>query len=69
MFIIDLLSNHKLFAIYFTGKDWQDKVLEVREVMKAKNAYALVVTALDDVAWLLNLRGLFLSPNDVKNAD
>ena len=51
--------------MYFTGKDWQDKVLEVREVMKAKNAYALVVTALDDVAWLLNLRGLFLSPNDV----
>ena len=42
----------------FAGKDWQDKVLDVREVMKSKNASALVVTALDDVAWLLNLRGV-----------
>jgi len=32
-------------------------VREVREKMGKKQAVALVVSALDDVAWLLNLRG------------
>lgn len=41
----------------YSGKSWQDKVREVREKMGKKQAVALVVSALDDVAWLLNLRG------------
>lgn len=36
---------------------WQNRVLEVRKLMRARNADALVVTALDEIAWLLNVRG------------
>ena len=39
--------------IKFTGKSWEDKVKEMREEMKAKKADSLVLSALDDVAWLL----------------
>ena len=39
--------------INFTGKSWEDKVQEMRDEMKAKKADVLVLSALDDVAWLL----------------
>ena len=41
----------------FTGKSWEEKILDMRIEMKAKKADVLVLSALDDVAWLLNLRG------------
>ena len=41
----------------YTGKSWQEKVKEVRQKMKEKKAPALVLTALDDIAWFFNLRG------------
>ena len=34
-----------------------EKVLEMRIEMKAQKADVLVLSALDDVAWLFNLRG------------
>ncbi|KAL9982844.1 hypothetical protein ACROYT_G004953 [Oculina patagonica] len=43
--------------ISFTGKDWHEKIKEVRGTLTKKKADALVVTALDEVAWLFNLRG------------
>ncbi|KAG7156581.1 Xaa-Pro aminopeptidase 1-like 1 [Homarus americanus] len=39
------------------GKKWEDKVADVRAEMLKEGADLLVVTALDEVAWLLNLRG------------
>ena len=39
--------------INFTGKSWEDKVKEIRDEMKAKKVNVLVLSALDDVAWLL----------------
>ena len=39
--------------IKFTGKSWEDKVKEMRYEMNAKKADLLVLSALDDVAWLL----------------
>jgi len=48
-----------------TGKEWQKKVSEVREKMSEKKAVGLVVTALDEIAWLLNLRGSDISYNPV----
>ena len=35
---------------YVLGKSWQEKIRELRENLKKKRAYALVVTALDEVA-------------------
>lgn len=45
-----------------TGKKWEDKVAEVRAEMESDGADMLVLTSLDEVAWLLNLRG-----NDIPN--
>ena len=50
---------------FIPGKKWQDKVLELRKKMNEKNAGVMVVTALDDVAWLLNLRGSDIQYNPV----
>nr|XP_058958325.1 xaa-Pro aminopeptidase 1-like isoform X1 [Pocillopora verrucosa] len=51
--------------ISFTGKTWQEKVKHVRGTMKKRKADALVVTALDEIAWLFNLRGSDVTFNPV----
>lgn len=40
-----------------TGGGWRDKVAAVRAELRASNAEAMIVSALDEVAWLLNIRG------------
>lgn len=40
-----------------TGKRWEDKLDATREKIKAMGCDAMVVTALDEIAWLLNIRG------------
>jgi Xaa-Pro aminopeptidase len=49
----------------FTGRSWQDKVEEVRRKMVEKGAAVLILSALDDVAWMLNLRGSDIAFNPV----
>lgn len=41
----------------YSGKRWQDKIVALRESMKARSATAVVLQKLDEIAWLLNLRG------------
>lgn len=41
----------------YTGKSREEKLSDVRDKMRDKNADFLLLTALDDIAWLLNLRG------------
>lgn len=43
--------------IRWTGKSRADKIAEIREQMKAKEADTFIFTSLDDIAWLLNIRG------------
>ena len=43
--------------IRWTGKSRADKIAEIRERMKAKEADTFIFTSLDDIAWLLNIRG------------
>lgn len=43
--------------IRWTGKSRTDKIAEIREQMKAKEADTFILTSLDDIAWLLNIRG------------
>ena len=47
--------------VRYAGKSREEKLSDVREKMRAEEADALILTALDEIAWLLNLRG-----NDVK---
>merc|ERR1712223_1015983 len=49
----------------FCGKPWEEKVIEVRVSMIKAKASVLVLSALDDVAWLLNLRGSDIKYNPV----
>jgi len=51
--------------LQFTGRSWQDKVEEVRSNLVEKGASALILSALDDVAWMLNLRGTDIAFNPV----
>ncbi|EAL62111.1 peptidase M24 family protein [Dictyostelium discoideum AX4] len=49
----------------FTGKQSNEKLKEIREEMKKQSADLMVVSALDEIAWLLNLRGSDISFNPV----
>lgn len=51
--------------IEITGKEWTDKVKELREELTKKKCSGIILTALDDVAWLLNLRGSDIDYNPV----
>jgi len=51
--------------LQFTGRSWRSKVEEIRGTLKEKGCEALVLSALDDVAWLLNLRGSDIHFNPV----
>ena len=57
------LSCEKAFIldIKYCGKSREDKLLDIREKMKEKQADIYVLTSLDDIAWLFNIRG-----NDIK---
>lgn len=55
----------KTLDIEFAGESTQDKISKVVEKIKAKNANGLIVSALDEVAWLLNLRGSDIQYNPV----
>lgn len=49
----------------FTGRSWADKISDLRQEMDQKKARALVLTALDDIAYLYNLRGSDIAFNPV----
>lgn len=51
--------------LQFTGKSVQNKLEELRTHIKNKNAYGTVVSALDEIAWLFNLRGSDIECNPV----
>ncbi|XP_019849652.1 PREDICTED: xaa-Pro aminopeptidase 1-like isoform X1 [Amphimedon queenslandica] len=59
--------NNPVFSqpIEYSGQSWQDKVERIREKLKEEGCSALVCTALDENAWLYNLRGSDIEYNPV----
>ncbi|WLF77451.1 hypothetical protein PVL30_001169 [Lodderomyces elongisporus] len=55
----------KQLDVSFTGKSTQDKIKEVRANVIKDNIKGYVVTSLDEIAWLLNLRGSDIPYNPV----
>ncbi|GAB6168640.1 aminopeptidase P family protein [Clostridium carnis] len=57
------LPKEKIFLhdVKFAGKSAKEKIKEVREYMEGVNAKNYIISSLDDIAWLFNIRG-----NDVK---
>ncbi|XP_062613276.1 xaa-Pro aminopeptidase 1-like isoform X2 [Saccostrea cucullata] len=49
--------------VKFAGRSWQDKLADMHEAMTEKDVDAMVVTGLDETAWLLNLRGADIAYN------
>lgn len=41
----------------YSGKSTHDKLADIREVMKQKAASHHIITSLDDIAWIMNMRG------------
>ena len=54
-----------LHDIKFTGKSRAEKLAEVRKNMKKIDANYFVLSSLDDIAWLLNIRGRDVEYNPV----
>ncbi|XP_077992891.1 xaa-Pro aminopeptidase 1-like [Glandiceps talaboti] len=55
----------QVLDIKYAGVSWQDKITKLRKQMKDKSAEYIVVTALDEIAWLFNLRGSDIEFNPV----
>ncbi len=53
------LSNNKIFdlLINYAGKSRSEKLEEIRKIMSGENIDVYVISSLDDIAWLFNLRG------------
>ncbi|KAL2914421.1 hypothetical protein HK105_205988 [Polyrhizophydium stewartii] len=54
-----------VLGIEYTGKTFEDKIAELQEQLKREKRAAFVVTALDEIAWLFNLRGSDIQYNPV----
>ena len=52
-------------SMQYAGQSTEDKVSLIREEMAKRGTQAMVVSALDEVAWLLNLRGSDVDFNPV----
>lgn len=55
----------RVLGLEFAGKKWQIKVEDLRKELEKKKAAAFVVSMLDEVAWLFNLRGNDIPYNPV----
>ncbi|XP_033107019.1 xaa-Pro aminopeptidase ApepP-like [Anneissia japonica] len=53
------LPDNRLMVLEqkYAGKSWQEKIKDVRKVMQEKDANTLLISVLDEIAWLFNLRG------------
>lgn len=49
----------------YAGESVQSKLARIREAMAKKKADAMIISALDEVAWLLNIRGTDVEYNPV----
>ncbi|XP_075217070.1 xaa-Pro aminopeptidase 1-like isoform X2 [Lycorma delicatula] len=60
-------SKHVAYTwpVNYAGKEWNAKVTEVRNAIKDMDCDAIVITALDEIAWLLNIRGRDIPYNPV----
>lgn len=61
------LSKEEIFIheVKFTGKTAKEKISEVRSEMVKCEAKNYIITSLDDIAWLFNIRGNDISFNPV----
>ena len=54
-----------IYDINYAGKSCKEKISTIRAELKKKGVYALFLSALDEIAWTLNLRGSDVHCNPV----
>lgn len=54
-----------LLPVEYAGRSRQDKLTDIREQMQHRDIDAFILTSLDDIAWLFNLRGSDVECNPV----
>lgn len=54
-----------LLDIKYSGKSAKEKIAEIREILKKKNANMTVLSSLVDIAWTLNIRGMDIKDTPV----
>ena len=47
----------KVHDLQYAGQSWQDKISELRSTLNENGHDAIVLTGLDETAWIFNLRG------------
>ncbi|XP_076336088.1 xaa-Pro aminopeptidase 1-like isoform X2 [Tachypleus tridentatus] len=54
-----LESRNPIFIheLKYAGKSWETKLADLQETLELKGVNGTIVTALDDIAWLFNVRG------------
>ncbi|CAJ1053226.1 hypothetical protein EPR50_G00014820 [Xyrichtys novacula] len=55
----------RILGLDYTGVSWQDKITALRAKMTERKLTWFVATALDEIAWLFNLRGADIEYNPV----
>jgi Xaa-Pro aminopeptidase len=43
--------------LQFAGEDWEEKVDRLRTNLVENKYFGMIVTELDEIAWLFNIRG------------
>lgn len=59
------LNPIELHPLEYAGEDCPSKLSRIREALRGYNAGGMLVSALDDIAWTLNLRGTDVHCNPV----
>lgn len=54
-----------VYDIQYAGKSCAEKIAQIRAELTRKNSYALLLPTLDEIAWVLNLRGSDVHYNPV----
>lgn len=58
-------NKAEIHPLRFAGETAQSKIVRIREELKKVHAVGMLVSALDDIAWTLNLRGTDVHCNPV----
>ena len=51
----------EIFPLQYAGESCHEKIARIRKALREKHADGMLMSALDDIAWTLNLRGTFVS--------
>jgi Xaa-Pro aminopeptidase len=59
--------SNKVFIhpLHYSGRDHNEKIIFIREKLKKEGVFGLVISALDEIAWLFNIRGSDIQFNPV----